>query len=819
MFRPLVSLVAAAITMTFVAPVFAQSGGAGVALERLRSTSSPGLQLVQEARGIVWLGALNEPTVGTTPTEMASDFLARHGETVEVYDVRNVQTTSVRQHGGTTFVTFQPTYEGLPLLGEQIVVTMHGGMVRHVASTLEPRSAPSTRHRITAGDADQAVMGWSGLPVQGATEAAWLVLSNELLPVWVVRQREASPPRDWRYVVEATTGAVLWRFDQNMRADGYVFDPNPVVTDGEYSRVELPALESDEFLEGQYARAYQCGGIPEGDCTSYEVPCRYCGLAEHSATPDEDGNYLYEPSEPDLEDRFAEVQAYYHVSTYNQWVEERFDFPVSCGGSRALNIYVNYNVPGDPQSSANAFFGDSDGDDCGDLTMGEGLGIDMAYDADVIYHEFGHAIVSQAGGLGCPPMGVCRDELGLDWTSLGLNEGYADYFSVTYTGSPALGEHAGIAFTEEDIEIRNATNDHLCPFDLVGESHYDGLIWVGTGWDIREALGADIADWLMFQVLLAIPNDASYALAAAALQEAADRAVTEGMLGAEGRAELDEIIGEQGRRILDCQRVVPLDAVPEGHGEEHLIVFSYMGMALPAGLQWSLTAPPNARELRYWLEMRPDSPAGSFTVHIRKNEPVGVSMEFNRTTMRMEIEWTEDYSIPLDDEGFVLDADSDPPLEGDTTYYIALEYTCSRGCVFRSRGEVIAPPNDPPVADGGGDLEVMVGDTVELDGSASFDPQDDEITYEWRQIGGTMMELEGTEGELASFVAEYERMYTFLLTVTDEVGASDEDVVYVFALAEMEESETDSEGGGFDCSCRTVRAPTRHPMTRLFDLF
>ena len=800
-------------------PAHAQSSIAVEALERLRSTSSPGLDVVRGESSVAWIGGVFEPTVGRNPAEMARDFLARHGEAVEIYDARELETLREHAHGGTTFVTLQPTYAGLPLLGEQVVVAINGGLVRHVGSSLQPWAAPTRRHTLSADDAAQAVVDWSGAQVQNRSERGWLPLANELLPVWVVTQRETNPVRDWRYIVEATTGAVLWRFDQIQRYDGYVFEPNPVVTDGEYTRVELPALTSEESLEGSYARAYQCGGIPAGDCTTYDGPCRYCGLAEHSAEPDLDGNYLYEPSEPDLEDRFAEVQAYYHVSTFNQWIEDRFDFPVHCEGDRAMNIFVNRFVPGDPQTSANAFYSDSDGDGCGDLTMGEGMGIDMAYDADVIYHEFGHAMVAQKGGLGCPPMGTCQDELGLDSTAVGLNEGFADYFSVTYTGSPSLGEHAGIAFYEDGIEIRNATNPNVCPFDLVAESHYDGLILVGTGWDLREALGADVSDWLMFHTLLAIPADADYAVFAAALQASADQAVEDGLLDSDGRATVEQIIGESGRGIQDCRRIIPLDEVPEGHGEEYLILYSFMGMTLPAGLQWSLTAPPTARELRFWLEERPDSPPGFFRAHVRRGEPVNVSLEFNRTTMTMDLTWTEDYVMDLRDEEFVLTPETEPPLEGGATYYIALEYTCTSGCALKVRGDVVAPPNDPPVADGGGDHEVAVGATVELDGSASFDPQEDELRYEWRQIGGTRMELEGTDGELASFVAEEERMYTFQLTVTDEVGASDEDVVYVFARAEDDESDLDSDGGGADCSCRSARIPQRPSWARLLDLF
>ena len=52
---------------------------------------------------------------------------------------------------------------------------------------------------------------------------------------------------------------------------------------------------------------------------------------------------------------------------------------------------------------------------------------------------------------------------------------------------------------------------------------------------------------------------------------------------------------------------------------------------------------------------------------------------------------------------------------------------------------VLAGPNDPPTADAGAgeDTTFEEGATVTLDGSGSFDPEDVDLTYLWRQTGGT----------------------------------------------------------------------------------
>ena len=61
--------------------------------------------------------------------------------------------------------------------------------------------------------------------------------------------------------------------------------------------------------------------------------------------------------------------------------------------------------------------------------------------------------------------------------------------------------------------------------------------------------------------------------------------------------QVDAILGPDGRRITGCERIVPLDEVPEGHGEDYMMLFTYRaGMTFPAGLQWSLAAPRMNRE-------------------------------------------------------------------------------------------------------------------------------------------------------------------------------------------------------------------------------
>jgi pectate lyase len=78
--------------------------------------------------------------------------------------------------------------------------------------------------------------------------------------------------------------------------------------------------------------------------------------------------------------------------------------------------------------------------------------------------------------------------------------------------------------------------------------------------------------------------------------------------------------------------------------------------------------------------------------------------------------------------------------------------------------------NYPPVAKIGAVTEMMPGQTVTLDGSDSYDPESNGITYLWTQIQGENIDLVDNSNPTLTFIAptvDQPTQYTFSLTVND----------------------------------------------------
>ena len=102
----------------------------------------------------------------------------------------------------------------------------------------------------------------------------------------------------------------------------------------------------------------------------------------------------------------------------------------------------------------------------------------------------------------------------------------------------------------------------------------------------------------------------------------------------------------------------------------------------------------------------------------------------------------------------------------------------------------VESPFEEPVANAGVDQTVVSGVEVELDGSGSTKDRriTEQLTYSWERTGGTMggsVELSDEDAEQPTFsadtlnVGDPDVIHIFTLTVEDDEGESDEDMVTI----------------------------------------
>ncbi|WP_328929152.1 M4 family metallopeptidase [Streptomyces sp. NBC_00190] len=185
------------------------------------------------------------------------------------------------------------------------------------------------------------------------------------------------------------------------------------------------------------------------------------------------------------DDQFEQVMAYFWVNEAQEYLQSLgFGTELPGANDRAQPVRINQ------WGSDNSFFTDKKNE----IRFGKG-GVDDAEDAEVIVHEYGHAVhEAQVPGFGTSP------EAGA------IGEAFGDYLAV------AVGSHAAaaygwpqradlacvadwdsIAYSAAPHCLRRVDGNKVYG-DLEGEVHADGEIWSRALFDIRGALGARTAD-------------------------------------------------------------------------------------------------------------------------------------------------------------------------------------------------------------------------------------------------------------------------------------------------------------------------------------
>ena len=271
-------------------------------------------------------------------------------------------------------------------------------------------------------------------------------------------------------------------------------DPLPLLTP--------PAANQPWKLEGEY-------------CEIVDIISYWTGVPESA-----DGHFGY------LRDcdHFEAVNCYYHVTRSQQHIQ-------SLGFVGALGI-ADYAIPVDPHGMSfepqAAYVTEVLGSGTGYLKFGDGGGlVDFAEDADVILHEYGHAIQDHQtlGTYLADPGG--DDGYGPETRAMG--EGFADYWAAsTFEEQNLASGFDPLLYGEWALPVagqRRLDRNKLYPADMHATSeHNNGEIYSQPLWEIRSLIGRTTADRLILlsHWLLPVSEDPLFTDGALALLSADD---------------------------------------------------------------------------------------------------------------------------------------------------------------------------------------------------------------------------------------------------------------------------------------------------------
>jgi hypothetical protein len=594
---------------------------------------------------------LSLATALATPADTALQALTPDG-------TATLQPISIRWGGG-HIIRVEQSVAGLPVHGRSpvVMVGVHGE-IRHLSGALLDHRPPRLTPVVTASDAKAiAETALFSRDLMWPSRATLVVFVDSTSPrlAWSIDVGHAWPVAMWNIHVDAIDGTVLDTVPAFSSATGLVFPESPAFSGPE--TVELQRLWPGLSVDGEYAFSRSC---VDWYIDPKPFGRRDCLALEATAKADVQGNFTDPPRYGDTLDPFTEVNAYHHTDRVSAWANEQYGIRLDA----PISVITNFPL-------TNAFYGDFDGDGFRDISFGiSDDGLNLGYDSDIVFHEFGHAIVRTVAGS----MYMSADALGLDFTPGSLNEGAADVISMVLNGDPLLGEYMGQS-SRWDRAIRDLGPDRLCPDDLQSEVHRDGEIWGALAWNMIEDpdIGSELVADLLIGTLARFDQTAGWPGAGTALLEAAADLRAAGAINDDTFAAIEDHIDAFG--ILDCSRIVELHRDLVSRHYLMNLGFADPFDRMPIGVQFAIPTPPNAHTVVFRVSDFTGEESGTgWTVHVRSGAPIeheASKVEGLGLAHAAPIEFDSQFDGEVDGT-IVLDAHSSPPLVAGETYYFAV---------------------------------------------------------------------------------------------------------------------------------------------------
>jgi zinc metalloprotease ZmpB len=438
-----------------------------------------------------------KPATGSTE-QIARTFLQDQGDALGLPDIASsLRTEDVKTIAGSSHVRFAQTFMDVPVYRGDVVVSINSKSevsmaVNNFKNTIQ---LSTTVPSLTNGEAIQigrhrvGINGRTSGKPDHATLMVFRAESGRDHLAYRVSMTNENPLGDWEVFVDATTGEVLSIEDlfvnERVQGSGYVYLSDPLSAGRRMYNATGFADNNDadsDSLTG-YRTPITLDSLTYEDGV-YKLKGPYCNVTDIESPADPQ---FYAATSPDgfsftrSAQEFEAVNVYYNVSTaYKRLLDLGFSVPSLTQIRLDPHGYLGQD---------NSHFSPSGNW----IAWGEG-GVDDAEDADVIWHEYGHAIMYNI----IPNWGGGE--------SGALGEGFGDYWAGSY--SRFLGQWAPTDFQYNWVFNwdghnpywlgRTLNDSRTYPFGNL-QIHTAGQIWSSALMGIWNDLGRDITDRLVIK--------------------------------------------------------------------------------------------------------------------------------------------------------------------------------------------------------------------------------------------------------------------------------------------------------------------------------
>lgn len=454
-----------------------------------------------------------------TPSEMASQFLKENQDRLRLsasLDDLRVLNEKARKFGAN--VEFQQIWNGLPVENGRIQINFdREGYPVQVASSYMPTANASDQTTVTKEQAEDAVLAefvrttpdepsksdqQEGKSSAKTIERSELKLTEDpkiedvffarrglLRRAYQITVKAEQPFGIKQFVTDANSGEILRVRDfvyNAVEGQGQIFNPNPINTLNNPTPTPANLNDSDSAVSTANPNPYYTRPLLDLDASTAPFTLRgpfvvIENLRSPNILPVSEGypNFIYRRSH----DGFEEVMVYYHIDTMQRYIRNLgFMDVVKCPIRADAHGLVSDN---------SRYISEPVGE--GYLAFGDG-GVDDAEDADVIAHEYGHAMQdSQAPGK-YSTTGIAR----------AMGEGFGDYWAVSSFAAQNVESGHDLACVMEwdavpSCKRRVDNNLKASNFDPAAYEWKNGQIWSRTLFQIFNQLGKDTTDRLIIQ--------------------------------------------------------------------------------------------------------------------------------------------------------------------------------------------------------------------------------------------------------------------------------------------------------------------------------